>query len=142
VLKDRASRVKHFQQAVDGGTAVLKLNDLMKPTKKRSDEIEGAQLLLMTSQEIDRRGEETSDEEEARLFMAEVLEKVRRGIRRLASMGFKEIIITADHGLVFPRGLVCLRAPGAEGGYFHGGISLQEVVIPVATIRVTMPPVQ
>jgi hypothetical protein len=196
VLKDRASRWKHFQQAVDCKTTLLKLNDLMKPTKQRRDEIKAAELLLVTSQEIDRRGEETSDEEEARLFMAEVLEKVRRGIRRLAALGVKEILVAADHGhvfvedvdesmkvdapggktadlharawvgrggaaherylrvsagrlgmagdleLVFPRGLTCLRCRGAGGGYFHGGISLQEVVVPVAAIRVNKPPAQ
>ncbi|MBM4092887.1 MAG: PglZ domain-containing protein, partial [Planctomycetes bacterium] len=196
VLKDRASRWKHFQQTADGKTALLKLNDLMKPTKQRRDEIEAAELLLVTSQEIDRRGEETSDEEEARLFMAEVLEKVRRGIRRLAALGVKEIVVAADHGhvfveevdesmkmdapggetvdlhprvwvgrggaaherylrvtagrlgmagdleLVFPGGLACLRSRGSGGGYFHGGISMQEVVVPVATIRVSKPPAQ
>ena len=66
---------------------VLKLNDLMKPTKKRQQEIIEADILLVTSQEIDRRGEESEDEEEARRFMDDVLEKLRRGIRRLGVIG-------------------------------------------------------
>ena len=59
----------------------------MKPTKKRQQEIIEADILLVTSQEIDRRGEETEDEEEARRFMDDVLEKLRRGIRRLGVIG-------------------------------------------------------
>ena len=193
LLKDRASRVKHFQSTVQGRTVVLKLNDLMKPTKKRQQEIIEADILLVTSQEIDRRGEETEDEEEARQFMDDVLEKLRRGIRRLASLGVQQMVIAADHGhlfveepdeamtidppggqtvdlhprvwigrggmaapgfirvpasqlglagdleLAFPLGLACFRTRGSRRGYCHGGISLQELLIPVATISVREP---
>ena len=101
VLKDRASRVKHFQSTIAGRSVVLKLNELMKPSKKRQQEIIVADVLLVTSQEIDRRGEETEDEEEARRFMDEVLEKLRRGIRRLASLGVCYMVLAADHGHLF-----------------------------------------
>ena len=165
----------------------------MKPTKKRQQEIIEADILLVTSQEIDRRGEETEDEEEARQFMDDVLEKLRRGIRRLASLGVQQIIIAADHGhlfveepdeamtidppggqtvdlhprvwigrggmaapgfirvpasqlglagdleLAFPLGLAAFRTRGSHRGYCHGGISLQELLIPVATISVREP---
>jgi PglZ domain len=37
--------------------------------------------------------------------------------------------------LAFPRGHACFRVKGGAGGYFHGGISLQEMIIPVATLR-------
>ena len=187
-LKDRASRVKHFESSVPGKTLVLKLNDLMKPSKKRREAITEADVVLVTSQEIDRRGEETSDEEEARRFMDEVLEKLRRGIRTLASLGVRNMVLSADHGhvfvdelepamkvdapggqtvdlhsrvwigrggaesdsyvrvsasqlglggdleLAFPRGLACFRSRGRSGGFFHGGISLQELVIPVISL--------
>jgi hypothetical protein len=193
LLKDRASRVKHFQSKVEGQPVVLKLNDLMKPTKKRLQEISEADILLTTSQEIDRRGEETEDEEEARRFMDEVLEKLRRGIRRLAALGVQNIVIAADHGylfveevddamkidppggqtvdlharvwvgrggraapgyvrvlasqlglagdleLAFPLGLACFRSRGSSRGYCHGGISFQELMIPVAAITVRAP---
>jgi hypothetical protein len=193
LLKDRASRVKHFQSKVQERTVVLKLNDLMKPTKRRQQEIIEADIVLVTSQEIDRRGEETEDEEEARQFMDSVLEKLRRGIRRLASLGVQQMVIVADHGhlfveepdeamkidppggqtvdlhprvwigrggmaapgfirvpasqlglagdleLAFPRGLACFRTRGSSRGYCHGGISLQEVVIPVASLSVREP---
>jgi hypothetical protein len=160
----------------------------MKPTKKRQQEIIEADIVLVTSQEIDRRGEETEDEEEARQFMDSVLEKLRRGVRRLASLGVQQMVIVADHGhlfveeideamkidppggqtvdlhprvwigrggmaapgfirlpasqlglagdleLAFPLGLACFRTRGSSRGYCHGGISHQEVVIPVASI--------
>jgi hypothetical protein len=190
LLKDRASRVKHFQSTIAGRSVVLKLNDLMKPSKKRQQEIIEADVLLVTSQEIDRRGEETEDEEEARRFMDEVLEKLRRGIRRLASLVVRHMVLAADHGhlfveelddamkidspgghtvdlhprvwigrggtaapgymrltasqlglagdleLAFPRGLACFRTRGSSRGYCHGGISLQELILPVASITV------
>jgi hypothetical protein len=50
---------------------------------------------------MDRRGEETEDESEARLYMDEVLDKLRRGIRRLASLGVPNLVVTADHGHLF-----------------------------------------
>lgn len=191
LLKDRTSRIKHFKTMTKSSCPlVLKLNDLMKPTKKRREAIAEADLILVTSQEIDRRGEETEDEEEARRFMDEVLEKLRRGIRRLAALGVQHIVVTADHGylfverldedmkvdppgghtvdlhprvwighggsdlpgclrvtanqigltgdleIVFPTGLACFRTRGSTRGYFHGGLSLQELLIPVAAISV------
>lgn len=190
LLKDRGTRVKHFESEIAGRSLVLKLNELMKPAKKRQQEIAGADVLLITSQEIDRRGEEAEDGEEARRFMDEVLEKLRRGVRRLALLGVRRIILTADHGhlllddlddamkigspggrtvdlhprlwigrggsaapgyirvkaselglagdleLAFPLGLACFRTRGSSRGYFHGGISLQEMVVPVAEITV------
>lgn len=191
VLKDRAKRVAHLQSAVSGEFLELKLNHLMKPSKKRRAEIEAADFILVTSQEIDRRGEEVEDEEEARRYMDEVLDKIRRGIRTLAKLGVGQFIIVADHGhlfgevvdsgmkidppggntadlhrrvwigqggaagdafvrvpasqlglggnleLAFPRGLGCFKKPGASGAFFHGGTSLQEMVIPVAVLKVT-----
>jgi hypothetical protein len=119
--------------------------------------------------------------------MDEVLEKLRRGMRRLAAFGMTQIVIAADHGhifgdaiesgmridppggrtvdlhrrvwigkggtaadgyfrvpasrvgmggdleLAFPRGLACFKA-GGSSSFFHGAASLQELVIPVATL--------
>ena len=35
----------------------------------------------------------------------------------------------------FPRGLACFRVKGGVGGFLHGGISLQEMVIPVIELK-------
>lgn len=37
--------------------------------------------------------------------------------------------------LAFPRNIACFKVKGAENPYFHGGISLQEMVIPVIRIK-------
>lgn len=190
LLKDRASRIKYFRSVTGDDTLVCKLNDLMKPSKKEREAIAKADFILVTSQEIDRRGEETKDEEEARRFMNEVLEKLRRGIRRLTHLGVQHIVVAADHGhmfverleeamkidppggntvdlhprvwigrggaeapgslrvtanqiglggdleLAFPPGLACFRSRGSSYSYFHGGLSLQELLIPVVSITV------
>ena len=144
---------------------------------------------MVTSQEIDRLGEDGEDYAETRRFMDDMLEQLRRSIRILAKLGVEHFIITADHGylfadqidpgmlmdspggatvelhprvwigkggtdadgylrvaaselafggdleMAFPRGLSCFRVKGGVGGYFHGGISLQEMVIPVAVLQ-------
>lgn len=194
VMKDRATRVSHLLSKVSRQGAELKLNELMKPKPKRRAQIEAADFLLVTSQEIDLRGEGSDDEEETRRYIDEVLEKLRKGIRTLARLGVQRIIIAADHGylygealdsglridppggqtvdlhrrvwigkggaasksyvrvpaaqvglegdleLAFPRGLGAFKSPGSSL-YFHGGTSLQEMVIPLAIVDVasTMP---
>jgi hypothetical protein len=121
--------------------------------------------------------------------MDEVLDKVRKAIRRLASLGIRHFVVAADHGhlfgetiesgmkmdppggktaelhrrvwigkggkegngffrvkasqlglggdleLAFPRSLACFKAKGGSTAYFHGGISLQEMVIPVILLK-------
>ncbi|HDM75162.1 MAG TPA: PglZ domain-containing protein, partial [Deltaproteobacteria bacterium] len=191
ILKDRKTRIKYFTNLMHNeNIVVLKLNELMKPSKKRREDIAQTDMILVTSQEIDRLGEEVEDEEEARRFMDEVLGKLRRAIRKLGDLGVEKIVISADHGylfvdeieeglkidppggntadlrsrvwigkggarapgslrinsdqiglagdleLVFPVGLGCYRKRGPYRGYFHGGISLQEALVPVITITV------
>ena len=42
-----------------------------------------------------------------------------------------------DLELAFPRGLGCFKVPGGSEVFFHGGTWLQELVVPVALIRIT-----
>jgi len=189
-LKDRASRLKYFCQAVGNDATVLKLNELMKPSAETKKKIKGSSLILVTSQEIDRWGEE-GEEDEARIFMEQVLERLRTGIRNLGRLGATRLIVTADHGhlfgetiasgmkmdqpggktvelhrrvwigkggttgegylrvkasqlglggdleFAFPKSLSCFKA-GGSAAYFHGGISLQELVIPVILLKTKM----
>jgi len=188
VIKDRSGRMKHLEQVADTKFVLCKLGEIVKPSKKRQDEIRDAALVAVTSQEMDRLGED-AEEEEVRLYMDEILEKLRRGIRRLASLGAKNIVVTADHGhlfgetiesgmkmdppggktvelhrrvwigkggtegkgyirvkasqlglggdleLAFPRSLACFKAKGGSTAYFHGGMSLQEMVIPIIVLK-------
>jgi hypothetical protein len=188
VIKDRSGRMKHLEQVADTKFVLCKLGEIVKPSKKRQDEIRDAALVAVTSQEMDRLGED-AEEEEVRLYMDEILEKLRRAIRRLASLGAKNIVVTADHGhlfgetiesgmkmdppggktvelhrrvwigkggtdgkgyirvkasqlglggdleLAFPRSLACFKTKGGSTAYFHGGMSLQEMVIPIIVLK-------
>lgn len=150
------------------------------------DGIQNAQLVLVTSQEIDEFGEK--DTKLARMLMDTMLDQLRRCVRVLRDAGAKTIIIAADHGHLFAEEVgedMKIDAPGGktadlhrrvwvgEGGnvdasymrtplrslgvesefdlatpwnfavfkvaggnliYFHGGLSPQELVIPVLTL--------
>ena len=188
-LKDRKSRLVFFEGKISDGFMAVKLTDILRIGAKRKKELKGANLIVVTSQEIDRLGEEGDDQAETRRWMDDMLEQLRRCIRILAKMGVDNFIITADHGhlfadqidpgmlmdspggtvvelhprvwigkggadakgfvriaasqleyggdleMAFPRGLSCFKVKGGVGGYFHGGISLQEMVIPVAILQ-------
>ena len=187
VVKDRKDRI-NFIKAHAGVTVFdMKLDDLFpKPSKKMRDGIQNAQLVLVTSQEIDEFGEK--DTKLARLLMDTMIDQLRRCVRILRDAGIKSIIIAADHGYLFAEEVgedMKIDAPGGktadlhrrvwigEGGnidasfmrtplrslgvesdfdiatpwnfavfkvaggnlnYFHGGLSPQELIIPVLTL--------
>lgn len=193
ILRDRPSRLKQLQDRYGEKLAVYKLGELIKPTNKQQVEIRQASLIVVTSQEIDRLGEDAEDEAEARRYMDEVLEKLRKGIRRLSALGVEQFVVAADHGhlfgdaitsgmkidppggqtvdlhrrvwvgrggraddaylrvnasqiglagdfeLAFPRGLACFTVRGGASAYLHGGISLQEMAIPVVVLKAKKP---
>lgn len=188
-LKDRQGRMEFLAEKVTKGLMVLKLAEVLKLGAKRKKELADAKLIIVTSQEIDRLGEEGDDHADTRRWMDEMLEQLRRAIRILARLGAERFVITADHGhlfadqldpgmvmdapggtttelhprvwigkggqtadgylrvtasqlelggdleFAFPHGHACFKVRGGAGGYFHGGISLQEMIIPVAVLR-------
>ncbi len=160
--------------------------------RRCKDGIQNAQLVLVTSQEIDEFGE--SDTKLARLQMDSMLNDLRRGVRILSDLGIKTIILAADHGHLFAEEIgddMKIEAPGGktadlhrrvwvgEGGtsdavvpanpafvagrrqrlrhrhpvehspssrsqggnlaYFHGGLSPQELIIPVVVADARRP---
>jgi len=188
VIKDRKDRVSFLKEHAGVPVFEGKLEDLLpKASKRMKDGIQTAQLILVTSQEIDDLGEKDNTPQ-ARLQIDGVLSQLRRGVRVLADQGIKSIVLAADHGHLFadeisddmkidsPGGKVedlhrrvwvgiggntessCLRAPlsslgvdsefdistpltfavfRAKGGaraYFHGGLSPQELVVPIVTM--------
>ena len=189
VIKDRKDRVAFLKENAGVSVFDAKLDDLLpKPTKKVRDGIQGAQLILITSQEIDELGE-ADNLTQARLQIDGVLSHLRRGVRVLADQGIKTIVLVADHGHLFADEIgedMKIEAPGgkvedlhrrvwvgvggtsepsylrtslsslgvdsefdiatpwtfavfkSKGGgraYFHGGLSPQELIVPVVVMH-------
>src|SRR5438093_7163101 len=161
--------------------------------RRSGDGIQSAQLILITSQEIDELGE-ADNMAQARLQIDGVLSHLRRGVRVLADHGIKSIVLVADHGHLFadeigddtkieaPGGKVedlhrrvwvgvggvsepsylrtslaslgvdsefdiatpwtfaCFKAKGGGRAFFHGGLSPQELIIPVVVMRPAVKP--
>jgi hypothetical protein len=191
-LPDLAARRK-FAAARAPNLADVSLDELLSLQPSRlAKKIEGAQIVVVRSQEIDHAGE-TGFTFQARQVMDTVIDNLARAIRKLAAAGVEQAVVTADHGhLFFPsdrdesmriaspggaqvdlhrrcwigRGGAtppgCVRVAAAALGYdsdldfvfpagsgvfkaggdlafHHGGPSLQELVIPVLTVRVKAP---
>ena len=189
VIKDRKDRVAFLKENAGVPVFDAKLDDLLpKPTKRVKDGIQGAGLILITSQEIDELGE-ADNVAQARLQIDGVLSHLRRGVRVLADHGIKTIVLVADHGhlfadeigddmkIEFPGGKVedlhrrvwvgvggnsepsylrtslaslgvdsefdiatpwtfaVFKAKGGGRAYFHGGLSPEELIIPVVVMH-------
>jgi len=122
ILKDRASRIKYLQGNLDIHVLPLKLKELVKPSRKRQQEIKEAGFILVTSQEIDQFGEEIEDESEARVIMDEVLDKLRKAIRNLGALGVQHIVVAADHGHLFGEAIeggMLMDPPGGKTAELH-----------------------
>lgn len=188
VVKDRKDRIAFLKDHVDVPVFDAKLDALLpKPSKKIRDGIQEAQLILITSQEIDELCEK-DNVAQARRQMDGVLNDLRRGFRVLSDLGVKTIILAADHGHLFaeeisedmkieapggntadlhrrawvgvggtsepsylraslsslgveseldiatPWTFACFKAKGGGKTYFHGGLSPQELIVPVVTM--------
>ncbi len=191
IIKDRKDRVAFLKEHAGVPVFDAKLEDLLpKPTKKVKEGIQNAQLMLITSQEIDELGE-ADNIAQARLHIDGVLSHLRRGVRVLADHGIKTIVLVADHGYLFadeiseemkieaPGGKVedlhrrvwvgvggtsepsylraslaslgvdseldiatpwtfaCFKSKGGGRAFFHGGLSPQELIVPVVVLHST-----
>ncbi len=189
VIKDRKDRTTLLRKYAGVEMYDTKLDNLLpKPSKKVREGIENAQLILVTSQEIDELCEQDNITQ-ARRQMDGVLSDLRRGIRNLIDSGVERIIIAADHGHLFadelsedmkvdapggetvdlhrrvwvghggnaddaflrapltkfgmvgefdvatPWTFACFKCKGGARAYFHGGLSLQELLVPVMVLR-------
>lgn len=161
---------------------------LVLPPSKLARKLEGIQILLVRSREIDHAGE-AGMTFHARPVMDTVIDNLARAIRKLAAAGIEQAIVAADHGhlffpedrdpsmrtdapggdtvelhrrcwigrggatppgcvrlsaaalgydsdleLVFPAGAAVFKA-GGDLAFHHGGPTLQELVLPVLTLR-------
>jgi hypothetical protein len=167
----------------------LTLDELLSlQPSKLAKKVEGAQVVVVRSQEIDHAGE-TGFTFQARQVMDTVIDNLARAIRKLAASGVEHSVVTADHGhlffpidrdesmrtdspggdqvelhrrcwigrggatppgcirvaasalgyqsdleFVFPIGCGVFKA-GGDLAFHHGGPSLQEMIIPVLSVR-------
>jgi hypothetical protein len=128
-ITDRAARMAFLQEKTGPDTVVVKLGEIVRLTPKKKKELATAKLVVVTSQEIDRHGEEGSEEDEARLYMDDVLEKLRRGIRNLAQAGVQEFVVAADHGFIFAEGFEAglkMDQPGGDTAELHARVWIGE----------------
>lgn len=187
-LPDLPSRKKHAAARVPKLVDVALDELLSLQPSKLAKKLDGAQVVVVRSQEIDHAGE-TGFTFQARQVMDTVIDNLARAIRKLAAGGIEHAVVSADHGHLFfandrdesmrtdvpggdtvelhrrcwvgrggatPPGCVRVSAsclgyasdldlvfPAASGvfkaggdlAFHHGGPSLQEIVIPVLTVR-------
>lgn len=187
-LPDLTARKKFAASRVPK-LADIALDELLSlQPSKLAKKIEGAQVVIVRSQEIDHAGERGFTFQ-ARQVMDTVIDNLARALRKLAAAGVEHCVLTADHGhlffpsdrdesmrieapggdqielhrrcwigrggatpagcvrvtasalgydsdldFVFPRGSGVFKA-GGDLAFHHGGPSLQELVIPVVTVR-------
>lgn len=187
-LADLAARKKHAAARVPK-LVDLTLDELLSlQPSKLAKKVDGAQVVVVRSREIDHTGE-TGFTFQARQVMDTVIDNLARALGKLARAGIEHAVVTADHGHLFfatdrdesmrtdaPGGdtlelhrrcwvgrggatpVGCVRVPASELGYasdleavfptgtgvfkaggdlafHHGGLSLQEMVIPVLSVR-------
>jgi hypothetical protein len=191
-LPDLASRKKLATARVPTLVDVTLDEVLSLQPSKLTKKINGAQIVVVRSQEIDHAGE-TGFTFQARQVMDTIIDNLARAFRKLAAAGVENAVVSADHGhlffaadrdesmrtdapggdtielhrrcwigrggstpsgcvrvsasalgyasdldFVFPSGAGIFKA-GGDLAFHHGGPSLQEMVIPVLTIRTKAP---
>jgi hypothetical protein len=188
-IRDRKDRIAYLSRQTYLKTTDLRLDELLpSPKKSIRDAIKAADLVIVTSQEIDELCE-GDNVHLARRIMDDMLLELRRVFRILRDLGVKTIICTADHGYLFgedvgvdmkidppggnsvdlhrrvwvgqggaandaylraplaqfgwntdleiavPWNFACFKVKGGTRAYFHGGLSPEELFIPVLTIK-------
>jgi PglZ domain len=189
VLGDRKVRLARIIQHERSRRVVTAtLEDLLpRPKKKLQDEIRAADLVVVTSQEIDALAE-GDNVRLAHMAMDNVLLDLGRLANKLRDLGCRRIVVTADHGYLFadeaetdmkieppggrtaglhrrvwigrggsanaaylrtplravgmggdldiavPWGFGVFIAAGGARAYYHGGMSPQEMIIPVISL--------
>lgn len=116
VLKIREDRIKYLEETTPAKVAIFKLGEMPTDSRVLKEKIGDADLIMVTTQEIDMHGMEENPEL-VRKIMAEVLEQIVAGVRRLRDNGIQNFVITADHGHIFGEGMgtdMRIDPPGGE----------------------------
>ncbi len=99
-LRTRKDRVEYLTQQGGYSTEVYTLADMLKPNRVVKERIKEAQLIVVTSQEIDGIAEKQPPYL-ARSAMEDVLIYIKRVLHQLTELGITTFIITSDHGFLF-----------------------------------------
>jgi len=194
-VNSRNERLKFIKEKMPYSIETFKLDEVINPKKSVRDRVKKADILIVTSQEIDSLCE-SGESILARQVMGQIILNLKRAIYHLLELGIEEFIISADHGyllgnemgkelkiespngetyglhkrvwigkggnnpentirfkasdfgykseldFVFPKGIAVFKTTGSENDYFHGGLSLQEMVIPAISIKMKPSPKQ
>jgi hypothetical protein len=122
IIKNRSDRISFLKEKLNLEVFDLWLDDLL-PTPKPPviDGIKGANLVLVTSPEIDDLGE-SGNIVLARRVMDDIFLMLQRALRALVKQGVKNIIVTADHGYLFGEELgadMKIDSPGGSTADLH-----------------------
>jgi len=116
-LKDRRTRVDWFRQQIGGAIAVTTMEDILpKPKAALHAELQAAEVILVTSQEIDELAE-SDNIRLARKVMDDALADLARLVRKLRDYECRTIVLTADHGYLFGDEIesdMKIDAPGGQ----------------------------
>lgn len=99
-LPDLPSRKKHAAARVPKLVDVTLDELLSLQPSKLVKKLDGAQVVVIRSQEIDHAGE-TGFTFQARQVMDNVIDNLARAIRKLAAAGIEHAVVSADHGHLF-----------------------------------------
>ncbi len=101
LLKTRDDRIQYLQKTIPQKTLFLKLDETLKITKANEKRIKNADLIVVTTQEIDDFSTYKDNKELVRHIMSIVLGQIKRAINNLTQLGIQNFVITADHGHIF-----------------------------------------
>ena len=127
-VSTRTQRLEWLEANAGVPVCCAKLADALKPAFRRRKDFVSAKLVVITSQEIDLLGEE-GDEEGVRLYLVDVLEKLRRAMRVLAKAGVSRFVVAADHGFLYAPGVdpgLTMDAPGGKTVELHPRVWIGE----------------
>jgi len=114
IFRSREDRIAYLEKCAGVPVVALKLED-PKQFKTRLKKLgDGPGLVVVTSREIDRVGEE--DLTEARRYMDDVLRHVRLAVHVLAKAGIEHFVVATDHGYLFGEHLGESEKIDAPGG--------------------------
>src|SRR5262249_9171125 len=114
ILRNREERIAYLEQCADVPVVALKLEDPKHFKTKLKKLGNDPGLIVVTSREIDRVGEE--DLTEARRYMDDVLRHIRLAVHVLAKAGIDYFVVATDHGYLFGEDLAESEKIDVPGG--------------------------